>query len=616
MPLVPFDIPAGVYKNGTDLEGQGRWRDASLVRWLDNTMRTVGGWDNRTPEGSLSLRVSDSCIRPRKMHGWQVNNGQKYIAVGSSAVIEVSAGDSDFFDVTPTGFTSGTISSTETQDSTTWSMDNWGQNMVAVSDADQTIYAQDVGTYLSGTEYITNPDFDSGLTGWTQSGSNWTATTLEGNTVAKVGVANDPLSQTITGLTVGLYYMISVDKVIVTDPSIVLSKGATLTVTSGSTSEQYETTQYSQKFTLTFLADATTATISISMDNDPSGDDLHINSISAKQAFAFEAISGAPTCSSLVVTEERFLFALAADGDSRLVKWCDREDYTTWTPTATNEAGDITLQTSGRIMQGVSTRGATLILTDTDAHVATYSGPPFVYGFQRVGSACGAISRLSAVDTQSGVFWMGVNGFFNYNGNTVQQIKCDVFDHVFGEMDRSQKAKVWGLSNSEFGEVWWFYQSTDPENFTYDIDRYVAYDYVQGYWMIGELKRTCGIGAGVFPNPIMIDLSRNLQDHELKDSGPVGAFAETAPFQIANGDNVAHVTQMIPDEKTQGDVSVTLKTKFYPNGPETSHGPYDPTNPTGLRATGRQMKMRVDGDDFANFGLGIMRFDMTQGGKR
>ena len=96
------------------------------------------------------------------MHGWQVNNGQKYIAVGSSAVIEVSAGDSDFFDVTPTGFTSGTISSTETQDSTTWSMDNWGQNMVAVSDADQTIYAQDVGTYLSGTEYITNPDFDSG----------------------------------------------------------------------------------------------------------------------------------------------------------------------------------------------------------------------------------------------------------------------------------------------------------------------------------------------------------------------------------------------------------------------------------------------------------------------
>ena len=38
MPLLPLDIPAGIYRNGTDLQSQGRWRDSNLVRWFDNTI--------------------------------------------------------------------------------------------------------------------------------------------------------------------------------------------------------------------------------------------------------------------------------------------------------------------------------------------------------------------------------------------------------------------------------------------------------------------------------------------------------------------------------------------------------------------------------------------------
>ena len=58
---------------------------------------------------------------------------------------------------------------------------------------------------------------------------------------------------------------------------------------------------------------------------------------------------------------------------------------------ATNEAGDIELQTSGQIVCGVRMRGRTLILTTADAHIATYAGPPTVYGFERVGTSCGAV---------------------------------------------------------------------------------------------------------------------------------------------------------------------------------------------------------------------------------
>ena len=48
MALIDLNIPAGVYRNGTDLQSQGRWRDASLVRWHDGIMRPVGGWRVRS----------------------------------------------------------------------------------------------------------------------------------------------------------------------------------------------------------------------------------------------------------------------------------------------------------------------------------------------------------------------------------------------------------------------------------------------------------------------------------------------------------------------------------------------------------------------------------------
>ena len=119
----------------------------------------------------------------------------------------------------------------------------------------------------------------------------------------------------------------------------------------------------------------------------------------------------------MLVTEERFVFALGAGGNPRKVQWSDREANTVWTPSATNEAGDMELQTTGRIMCGTPMRGRTLILTDNDAHVATYSGPPFVYGFERVGTACGISSRKALVSIDEGAFWMGHRGFFTFDGS-------------------------------------------------------------------------------------------------------------------------------------------------------------------------------------------------------
>jgi hypothetical protein len=325
-------------------------------------------------------------------------------------------------------------------------------------------------------------------------------------------------------------------------------------------------------------------------------------------------VANAPVdCSATFVTEERFLVCLGASANARLVKWSDQEDNTTWTAAATNQAGDLELQTNGKILAGVRTRGQSLILTDQDAHTMTYQGPPFVYGFQRVGTACGMISAGAYASVDTGVIWMGRRNFFLYSGGQVQEIPCSVADHVFSNLNYDQASKVQAVVNSQWNEVWWLYQSQDAS----ECDKYVAYDYVENIWTTGEIDRTAGVDRGVFRRPFMVKSDGIVYEHEVgfNYDGAV-PFAETGPIAIGTGDRLMKVTSVIPDEKTQGDVDLKFKVRNYPNDTETEKGPFNTSNPTSVRFQGRQVRMRVEGVQAADWRVGIMRLDARPGAKR
>ena len=326
-------------------------------------------------------------------------------------------------------------------------------------------------------------------------------------------------------------------------------------------------------------------------------------------------VANAPTnCSGIFSTEERFVFALAAGGNPRLVAWCDQEDNTDWTPSSVNQAGSQILQTSGQIMCGVRAQGQSIILTDVDAFRCTYVGPPFVHAFERVGTACGVISRKAVSATDAGVFWMGQQGFYQFNGSSVATIQCDVWDKVFSDLNPAQVSKVWSMSQGQNNEVFWFY----PSGSSTEIDSYVAYNYAHGIWLIGKLPRTCGIDRGVFKYPLMMNAAGDLIDHEVgfaRYDTPVDPFVESAPVQIG-GDRIMHLTSMIPDERNQGDATMTITTNLYPNGTAQSFGPYTMTNPVDLRVSGRDLKFRIDAAVTDDWRIGVFRVDGVEGGRR
>lgn len=324
-------------------------------------------------------------------------------------------------------------------------------------------------------------------------------------------------------------------------------------------------------------------------------------------------ITNAPTsCIGLLVTAERSLFALGASGDGRKVAWSDLENNTIWTAASTNLAGSIILQTSGRIMTGKRVRGQNLILTDIDAHTLTYVGQPFVYQAEIAGRACGAASANCVAVLDNMAVWMGQKGFHIYDGY-VKPLPCEVYDYVFNNINTNQLSKVYAVNNSQYNEVWWFYPSANSN----ENDSYVAWDYVENHWTIGTLARTAGTDRSVFRNPVMVGTDGFIYDHEVglnySDALP---YAESGPFQIGNGDQILYINEMIPDERNQGSVSATFKTRYYPTSEETTYGPYSLTQPTSVRFNGRQIKMRVTTTTPSDWRVGVQRLNAIPGGRR
>ena len=256
MSLVKLKLPPGVYKNGTAYEAQGRWQDSNMMRWIDGTMRPIGGWVYAN--GALIDGPG------RGITTWKSNAGALQGAIGTPNKLWAFDGD-NLSDITPTAFPDGNV-----------------DTLIGVG-------------YGSG-------DYNDGIYGTSTAGVASVATTWSLDHFGEHLMACASHSRVIYEWAL--------------DTSVLPT-----------------------------------------------------------------AVAGAPSANAVFVTPERFLVALGAGSNPRLVQWSDQENATDWSPTALNQAGDQELQTTGTILKGVRVRGQSLILTSSDVWTMRYIGPQLIYSF-------------------------------------------------------------------------------------------------------------------------------------------------------------------------------------------------------------------------------------------
>jgi len=349
----------------------------------------------------------------------------------------------------------------------------------------------------------------------------------------------------------------------------------------------------------------------------------------------------APTALAVMTTNEDYLLAIGAGGDNRRIQWPDIGTSTAWTPTTTNSAGGIDLNTQGKAMAGARVGAQNLVWTDADAHLIQYVGPPGIYGPVRIGSHCGLVGPRAWAVTDV-AYWMGIGGFFVYNG-VVTPMPCDVQDYVWRLIDWTQAAKIYASTNTRYNEVIWFFpsvagtvaldgsvQTRGPDG-TVECDSYVIYNYKQGVWYFGihtTMARTTWIDRDVYPFPGAVGPNGVLYQHDQpdyrNDTLPrAGTVRIKSGFnEIQNGDQIAYVTMMIPDLMRDDGatlVQANVISAFTPDGPATQQTIDLTPNAEGyvpLRMVGRQFALEVVNVSDGDWSLGKPRLEVRAGGGR
>lgn len=326
----------------------------------------------------------------------------------------------------------------------------------------------------------------------------------------------------------------------------------------------------------------------------------------------------------------------AAQGDGTqdplLIRFSDQEDPLVWYPAATNTAGDLRLGSGSTFVKALETKREILVWTDTALSSLRFIGPPFTFGLQQLANNITIIGPNAAVATEDFVFWMGLDNFYVYAGQTAQ-LPCTVKDKVFADINLAEFDKVYGAVNSEFGEVMWLYPSADSS----ENNRYVVYNYIEKLWYFGTLDRTAWLDRGTRDFPIAAE-GGYLYNHEFgydDDGQPMNSFIESAAIDIGDGDHFTYMRRVIPDLTFTGSTAIsspqatfTVKARNFPGedfgntaagtASRTSISPVEEfTNQLDLRIRGRSFALRVESDALSSkWKLGSPRVDIRQDGRR
>ena len=692
MPLQKIVFKPGVNRENTRYTTEGGWYEADKVRFRQGTPEKIGGW----------VRISSATFLGicRSIKNWTTLGFQNLLGIGTHLKFYISNGG-QYYDITPTtpvhtligpfATVSGSTTVTVTDAAGGYSDGGFVTFTGATAVGGLTISGEFKLSFSSGTTYTitaasaasssasgggtvyavyqvsVGPSIVSVLTGWgasTWGSGAWGtgATSAEALRIWNQANFGEDLIYGPRGAplyywdaTIG--YLPSIITLTIATPCVITTTlnlpdlTAIVLETSGAlpTGLSVGVTYYTRYVSASTFNLSTTPTGAL-INTTGSQSGVHRISQRGVLLSSLNGATGVPTTQNyfLISDASRFVLCFGTNeiGSSTvspmLVRWSDQENPVDWTPTATNQAGSITLSRGSEIITAIQTRQEILIYTNIALYSFQYLGPPFVWGSQILSDNISIIGP-NAVATASGiVFWMGVDKFYMYDGS-VKTMRCDLRQFVFSDLNMAQSDQIFAVTNEGFNEVWWFYCSAG----SMAVDQYVVYNYLEDIWYYGTMARTAGLDSGIGQFPIAATYSNNIVEHEngLNDqetatATAINAYITSSQFDIGDGHNFAFVYRMLPDLTFRGSTSNSPVATMYLFGLKNSGSGYNNpasvggsnnANITGTamipveeftgqvftRIRGRQMAVKIESDQLnMTWQLGSPRIDIRQDGRR
>ena len=616
MPLSKVQFNPGVDKEGTEYTADAGWFDSDKIRFRKGRPEKIGGWQKYITDAFLGIA--------RSLHSWSSLESIKYIGVGTNLKFYIAEGAS-FNDVTP-------IRSTTSAGDVTFAATN-GSSTITVSDTAHGAVVNDFVTFsdaatLGGniTANVLNQEYQIASVPNTSS-----YTIVAKDTSGSEVTANSSDTGNGGSSTVGAYQINTGLNAFVSGTGWGANAwGVSTWGSASSVSAAGQLRLFSQ---------------------DNFGEDLIFNprgggiyywdesSGTGNRAINATALAGAsnvPTVAlqGMVSDIDQHVIAFGTNpiGSSNIdplfVRFSDQENAADWTPTATNTAGGVRINSGSEIIGAVQARQEILIWTDVSLHSMRFVGSPFIFEFTRLSADVSMISPNAAVNARGAVYFMDRGNFYVYNGS-VQPLPCSVKEHVFSNLNQDQAFKVFAAENNAFNEVIWFYPIGTGNT---EVSNYVSYNYAENLWAVGTLARGTWIGYGGRKKPLAttaIDGGSNyLYEHEVgfdDDNQPMTAFIESGDLELGDGEYFMYMSRILPDFTFSGNSSdasadIVIKGSNFPLESSTtiSTSTVTPSSTQSfIRNRARHAVVRIESSG-SGYGwrLGTLRFDMRQDGRR
>ena len=143
----------------------------------------------------------------------------------------------------------------------------------------------------------------------------------------------------------------------------------------------------------------------------------------------------APRAKYIVVAKDFLVLAYTYDDEYGLSTsrvWWSAPLVYDWQPSLSTQAGYYELYSTPGHITGLANLGDDFLVFKENAfYIASYVGPPFVWHFRLVSDRVGIRDQGCVVSTESGVFFIGPDGFYHFDGASLHRQSGHVVWHWF-----------------------------------------------------------------------------------------------------------------------------------------------------------------------------------------
>lgn len=199
------------------------------------------------------------------------------------------------------------------------------------------------------------------------------------------------------------------------------------------------------------------------------------------------------------------------------------------------------------------------------------------------------LSSRSVVEYDGIFFWLGIDRIFLYNGVVREVVNNTNFDWFFKTLDVTRRQLVFGIKNSEKGEIWWYFPVENVEG----CSAALIYNIRENIWYNTNIPRDCGFFDGASGK--MITYGQNLAFLRDNTSSYIWIH-ETGHRQVsANG-----IKTGIFSYYTTPLFSLTAFSPFGQGGGQNNALWIDRIEPDFKLDTGEVMEMTVNAKEYAD----------------